>query len=179
MRIGYWDDVAMTGWPAWETEIVDVRSADLAWQERGEKERQRDIGFACLFITHDLSVVEFLADEIPVMYLGQLVEQGSREKIFARPSYPYTQALLAAAPVADPPGHRSRTLVLLGADIPSAMDPPSGCRFHTRCPLAFDRCAAEVPPLLDIAGGTVAFHLVAPDGRGPDVRWADSTGSPA
>ena len=140
---------------------------------------QRDIGFACLFITHDLSAVEYLADEIAVMYLGQLVEQGSRERIFARPAHPYTQALLAAAPVADPPRQRSRTRVLLGDDIPSAMDPPSGCRFHTRCPLAFDRCVAEVPPLLQIGDGAAACHLVDPDGTGPDVRTTNNAGSPA
>jgi peptide/nickel transport system ATP-binding protein len=140
---------------------------------------QRDIGFACLFITHDLSVVEYLADEIAVMYLGQLVEQGSRERIFGRPAHPYTQALLAAAPVADPPRQRSRTRVLLGDDIPSAMDPPTGCRFHTRCPLAFNRCSEEVPALLQITDGTVACHLVLPDGTGPDVRSIDKTGSPA
>ena len=140
---------------------------------------QRDIGFACLFITHDLSAVEYLADEIAVMYLGQLVEQGSREGIFARPAHPYTQALLAAAPVADPPRQRARTRVLLGADIPSAMDPPTGCRFHTRCPLAFERCVVEVPSLLQTGHGTVACHLVAPDGTGPDVRLSDDGGRAA
>ena len=100
---------------------------------------QRDIGFACLFITHDLSAVEYLADDIAVMYLGQLVEQGTREEIFARPAHPYTQALLAAAPVADPGRSASAGRVLLGDDLPSAIDPPSGCRFHTRCPLAVDQ----------------------------------------
>jgi oligopeptide/dipeptide ABC transporter ATP-binding protein len=138
---------------------------------------QRDIGFACLFITHDLSAVEYLSDEIAVMYLGQLVEQGSRERIFDRPAHPYTQALLAAAPVADPARQRSRTRVLLGDDIPSAMNPPSGCRFHTRCPLAFDRCVSEVPRLLQIGDGAAACHLVAPDGTGPDVRSPDTSGS--
>lgn len=135
---------------------------------------QRDIGFACLFITHDLSAVEYLADDIAVMYLGQLMEKGSRERVFARPAHPYTQALLAAAPVADPPQQRSRKPVLLGDDLPSALDPPSGCRFHTRCPLAFDRCTTEVPELLAIGDGTAACHLVNPDGTGPDVRLTDS-----
>ena len=135
---------------------------------------QRDIGFACLFITHDLSAVEYLADDVAVMYLGQLVEKGSRERIFARPAHPYTQALLAAAPVADPPRQRARRPVLLGDDLPSALDPPSGCRFHTRCPLAFDRCTAEVPQLLGIGDGSAACHLVGPDGTGPDVREAPS-----
>ncbi|MDG9674598.1 oligopeptide/dipeptide ABC transporter ATP-binding protein [Micromonospora sp. DH14] len=134
---------------------------------------QRDIGFACLFITHDLSAVEYLADEIAVMYLGQLVERGSRERIFARPAHPYTQALLSAAPVADPVRQRRRQPVLLGDDLPSALDPPSGCRFRTRCPLAFDRCATEVPAQTAIGDGMAACHLVQPDGTGPDVRTAD------
>ncbi|MGA8979739.1 MAG: oligopeptide/dipeptide ABC transporter ATP-binding protein [Pedococcus sp.] len=131
---------------------------------------QRDIGFACLFITHDLSAVEYLADDIAVMYLGQLVEQGTREEIFASPRHPYTQALLAAAPVADPAKQRARTPVLLGDDLPSAMDPPSGCRFHTRCPVAVPRCAEEVPKLRPVGGSTVACHLVEDDGTGPDIR---------
>ncbi|MER7893264.1 oligopeptide/dipeptide ABC transporter ATP-binding protein [Micromonospora sp. NPDC094482] len=134
---------------------------------------QRDIGFACLFITHDLSAVEYLADDIAVMYLGQLAEQGSREQIFTRPAHPYTQALLAAAPVADPVRQRQRQPVLLGDDLPSALDPPSGCRFRTRCPLAFDKCAAEVPPQVEIGGGMAACHLVQPDGTRPDVRATD------
>jgi oligopeptide/dipeptide ABC transporter ATP-binding protein len=131
---------------------------------------QRDIGFACLFITHDLSAVEYLADEIAVMYLGQLVEHGSRETIFASPAHPYTQALLSAAPVADPVRQRSRQPVLLGDDIPSAMDPPSGCRFHTRCPVAVERCVTVVPELRTVGGRTVACHLVDDAGHGPDVR---------
>jgi peptide/nickel transport system ATP-binding protein len=137
---------------------------------------QRDIGFACLFITHDLSAVEYLADEIAVMYLGQLMEVGTREEIFAHPKHPYTQALLSAAPVADPVRQRERTPVLLGDDLPSAMDPPSGCRFHTRCPVAVPRCAEEVPALRTVGGGsTVACHLVAPDGTAPDIRAAGRT----
>ncbi|MDF2144667.1 ABC transporter ATP-binding protein [Knoellia sp. p5-6-4] len=143
---------------------------------------QRDIGFACLFITHDLSAVEYLADDIAVMYLGQLVEQGSREEIFARPRHPYTQALLAAAPVADPGRQRSRTRVLLGDDLPSAMDPPSGCRFHTRCPVAVARCAEEVPALRRSGGASVACHFVHEDGSAPDIRQdqpVTTTGSPA
>lgn len=138
---------------------------------------QRDIGFACLFITHDLSAVEYLADEIAVMYLGQLVEKGSRERIFSHPAHPYTQALLAAAPIADPPRQRARQRVLLGDDLPSALNPPSGCRFRTRCPLAFDRCVTEVPSLLEIGDGNAACHLVQPDGTGPDIRTTDTAGS--
>ncbi|MEV4539198.1 ABC transporter ATP-binding protein [Asanoa sp. NPDC049518] len=131
---------------------------------------QRDIGFACLFITHNLSAVEYLADEIAVMYLGQLMEKGPRSQIFSEPAHPYTQALLAAAPVADPVRQRARTPVLLGDDLPSALDPPSGCRFRTRCPLAFDTCATEVPPHVKIGNGEAACHLVQADGTRPDVR---------
>ncbi|RZU10581.1 peptide/nickel transport system ATP-binding protein [Kribbella rubisoli] len=133
---------------------------------------QRDLGFACLFITHDLSAVEYLADEVAVMYLGQLVEQGPRARIFGNPSHPYTQALLSAAPVPDPAEQRARRPVLLGDDLPSAIDPPPGCRFHTRCPVAVDKCRTVVPVTRTIgeAGHQVACHLVNDDGTGPDVR---------
>jgi oligopeptide/dipeptide ABC transporter ATP-binding protein len=133
---------------------------------------QRDLGFACLFITHDLSAVEYLADEVAVMYLGQLVEQGPRERIFGVPAHPYTQALLSAAPVPDPAAQRNRRPVLLGDDLPSAIDPPSGCRFHTRCPVAVDRCRTAVPEsrVIGEGGHRVACHLVNDDGTGPDVR---------
>jgi peptide/nickel transport system ATP-binding protein len=131
---------------------------------------QRDLGFACLFITHNLSAVEYIADDIAVMYLGQLVEQGPSEQIFAGPAHPYTQALLSAAPVPDPDRQRGRTRVVLSGDIPSAVDPPSGCRFHTRCPVAVARCTDEVPALREVGGRKVACHLVGDDGAGPDIR---------
>lgn len=133
---------------------------------------QRDLGFACLFITHDLSAVEYLADEVAVMYLGQLVEQGPRARIFGAPAHPYTQALLSAAPVPDPTEQRARKPVLLGDDLPSAIDPPSGCRFHTRCPVAIDKCRTVIPEqrVIGEAGHQVACHLVNDDGTGPDVR---------
>jgi oligopeptide/dipeptide ABC transporter ATP-binding protein len=133
---------------------------------------QRDLGFACLFITHDLSAVEYLADEVAVMYLGQLVEQGPRARIFGVPAHPYTQALLSAAPVPDPAAQRARKPVLLGDDLPSAIDPPAGCRFHTRCPVAVDKCRTVVPEsrVIGEGGHQVACHLVNDDGTGPDVR---------
>ncbi len=137
---------------------------------------QRDLGFACLFITHDLSAVEYLADEVAVMYLGQLVEQGTRAQVFDSPRMPYTQALLSAAPLADPREQRSRRRVVLTGDIPSPVDPPPGCRFHTRCPVAVDRCRSEVPALRQVAGRWVACHLVADDGAGPDVRLLGTAG---
>jgi oligopeptide/dipeptide ABC transporter ATP-binding protein len=131
---------------------------------------QREMGFSCLFITHDLSVVEFLADRIAVMYLGRIVESGPTAEIFAEPRHPYTQALLSAAPVADPVRQRERRRIVLGGDVPSPVDPPSGCRFHTRCPLAFDRCRTEEPLLADprTTGHLAACHLVTAD-RVPDA----------
>jgi oligopeptide/dipeptide ABC transporter ATP-binding protein len=134
---------------------------------------QRELGFACLFITHNLSAVEYLADEVAVMYLGQLVEHGPSARIFATPAHPYTQALLSAAPVPDPSRQRGRTRVVLAGDIPSAVDPPSGCRFHTRCPVAVQRCVDEVPALRQAGGRRVACHLVADDGTAPDIATAE------
>jgi len=136
---------------------------------------QRDLGFACLFITHDLSAVEYLADEVAVMYLGQLVEQGPRAQIFGAPAHPYTQALLSAAPVPNPTEQRARKPVLLGDDLPSAIDPPPGCRFHTRCPVAIDTCRTVIPEqrVIGEGGHQVACHLVQDDGTGPDVRTVE------
>lgn len=116
------------------------------------RDLQSDLGFSCLFITHDLSVVEHVSDRIAVMYLGEIVEQGSRDELFMRPQHPYTQALIAAAPFPDPIVQRERRRVLLSGEIPSPMSPPSGCRFRTRCPLAFDRCAEEVPAVQEVGG---------------------------
>jgi oligopeptide transport system ATP-binding protein len=122
---------------------------------------QADLGFACLFITHDLATVEFLAQRVAVMYLGVLVEVAERAELFAHPRHPYTQALLSAAPIPDPVMQRARQR--------SPVDPPAGCRFHTRCPVAVAECAQTVPPLRPVgpAGGLVACHLVAADGTGP------------
>jgi peptide/nickel transport system ATP-binding protein len=131
---------------------------------------QRDLGFACLFITHDLSAVEYLADDVAVMYLGVLAEYGPREQIFDSPKHPYTQALLSAAPLPDPVVQRQRRRVVLSGDIPTPLDPPSGCRFHTRCPVADERSRTEVPALRHVAGRLVACHQVDDAGNGPDVR---------
>jgi peptide/nickel transport system ATP-binding protein len=114
-------------------------------------ELQEDLGLTYLFITHDLSVVRYLADEIAVMYLGQIVEQGAAERIFEDPHHPYTRGLLAAVPSVDPE-RRSAAAQVLG-DVPSPADPPAGCRFHTRCPFAFDRCSEEAPELFAVEGG--------------------------
>jgi len=139
---------------------------------------QRDMGFSCLFITHDLSVVEFISDAIAVMYLGKIVETASRTALFHDPQHPYTQSLLSAAPVPDPASQRSRERIVLGGDMPSPLDPPPGCAFHTRCPVAVDRCRSETPPLVGVTSPDhpVACHLVdARTGR-PDVAAADDAG---
>ncbi|WP_328333175.1 MULTISPECIES: ABC transporter ATP-binding protein [unclassified Streptomyces] len=134
---------------------------------------QRDRGFGCLFITHDLAAVEFLADRIAVMYLGQIVEQAPTAELFADPKHPYTQALLSAAPVPDPVTQRARERIVLSGELPSPHDPPPGCRFHTRCPLAVDRCRTEIPALRTLDGGRqVSCHLVTDDGAAPDASAA-------
>ncbi|MGY0021735.1 ABC transporter ATP-binding protein [Streptomyces sp. cg35] len=138
---------------------------------------QRERGFGCLFITHDLAAVEYLADRIAVMYLGRIVEQAPAAELFADPKHPYTQALLSAAPVPDPAEQRGRSRIVLGGDLPSPLDPPPGCHFHTRCPLATDRCRTEAPALRTLPsaepGGApreVACHLVAEDGTAPNAK---------
>jgi oligopeptide transport system ATP-binding protein len=106
---------------------------------------QRSMGFSCLFITHDLSVAEFLCDRVAVMYLGEIVEVGTRDELFAAPRHPYTQSLLAAAPVPDPVRQRQRSGVRLTGEPASNVAPPPGCSLHPRCPLANERCIAEAP----------------------------------
>jgi len=119
---------------------------------------QEEFGLAYLFVSHDLAVVEHVAHRIAVMYLGRIVELSTRERIFSRPLHPYTEALMAAAPIADPRARRER-LVIEG-DVPSPMNPPRGCHFHTRCPYAIARCRTEDPPLQEVAPGhVVACHL--------------------
>ena len=112
---------------------------------------QREFGLAMLFISHDLSVVEYICDRVIVLYLGKVMEMAPVERLFAAPQHPYSMALLAAAPVADPDAPRRR-MVLTG-DIPSPANPPSGCVFRTRCPFAVDACASTVPPLRQVAPG--------------------------
>ncbi len=121
---------------------------------------QEEFELAYVFVSHDLSVVRHIADEVMVIYLGHAVEIGEREAIFRSPQHPYTRALLSATPVADPTARRER--ILLSGEPPSPFAPPPGCPFHPRCPLAFDRCRAETPPLERKQGRDVACWAVAP-----------------
>ena len=112
-----------------------------------------------LFISHDLSVVRYISDRIAVMYLGEIVEVGAADAIYAAPLHPYTQALMSANP--DPDPHQRRKRIVLQGGVPSPIDPPTGCRFHPRCPLAEARCREDKPEFRDLGGGrSVACHLV-------------------
>ena len=126
-------------------------------------ELQDEFGLAYLFISHGLSVVRHMADEVMVMYLGRAVEQGSRDEIFGNPRHPYTRALLSATPIADPSRQKER--VRLEGEPPSPIHPPSGCAFHPRCPLAFDRCTHERPEAERKGGVDVACFAVDADGN--------------
>jgi len=119
---------------------------------------QAELGLAYLFISHDLGVVEHMADRVAVMYLGRIVEIAGKEQLFASPRHPYTRALISAAPLPDPSARRER--IVLEGDVPSPMTPPSGCHFHTRCPFALPRCRAEYPQLRGEGGShRFACHL--------------------
>ena len=120
---------------------------------------QRDLGIAYLFISHNLQVVRHIADTVMVMYLGKSVEYGPKRAIFDRPAHPYTRALLASTPVLDPKARRER--IALSGELPSPLDPPAGCAFHTRCPYAIERCRVEVPALQQLGEVRVACHRAA------------------
>jgi peptide/nickel transport system ATP-binding protein len=119
---------------------------------------QDELGLALLFISHDLATVEHLTHRVAVMYLGKIVELADRRTLFAEPHHPYTRALLSAVPVPDPTAKRQR--IILTGDVPSPINPPAGCRFHTRCPFVFDRCRSEEPQLRLVGDRhTSACHL--------------------
>ncbi len=117
------------------------------------KDMQDEMGLTYLFISHDLSVVKFISDDVGVMYLGQIVEYGSKDEIFKNPMHPYTEALLSAVPSFDPSLRNSKKRIIMEGDIPSPSNPPSGCRFHTRCPYATDMCREVIPENKELDSG--------------------------
>jgi len=122
---------------------------------------QEKYNLTYLFIAHDLSVVRHISNRVGVMYLGRMAEMGEKEMIFAEPKHPYTQALLSAVPVPNPHIEKNRQRQVLSGDVPSAIEPPSGCHFHPRCPVAFDDCKIVAPAWRRIEDGRwVACHKV-------------------
>lgn len=120
---------------------------------------QQKMGFSYLFISHDLSVVKHISTKVGVMYLGSMVEMAPKEELYSKPLHPYTKALLSAVPIPDPNLKRQR--IILQGDIPSPANPPSGCKFHTRCPYATKRCSEEIPEYRNVGNGHfIACHII-------------------
>ena len=132
------------------------------------KDLQRELGLTYLFVAHDLSVVEHISSRVGVMYLGKIVETATREELYRNPLHPYTQALLSSIPVPDP--RRKGKRIMLKGEVPSPVNPPSGCRFHTRWPMAVDICKQQVPAFEEKRPGHwVACHLVDQSGTLPEI----------
>ncbi|MGW7528902.1 ABC transporter ATP-binding protein [Streptomyces sp. NPDC054783] len=140
------------------------------------KDLQQEYGLAYVFIAHDLGAVRQISTRVAVMYLGTVVETADRDTLYGRAAHPYTHALLSAVPLPDPDAERARERIVLRGDLPSPLDPPSGCPFRTRCPRAADRCAAERPVLRAIASGhEVACHYPEPLAQPPSVSFTEKS----
>jgi oligopeptide/dipeptide ABC transporter ATP-binding protein len=125
------------------------------------EELQSELGLTYLFIAHDLAVVRHISDRVAVMYLGKIVEIADRREVYENPLHPYTKALLAAVPIPDPVLEAQRAHTVLAGEVPSPLNPPSGCVFHPRCPIAVERCRGEIPPLREVTPGHWAACLLA------------------
>jgi oligopeptide/dipeptide ABC transporter ATP-binding protein len=139
------------------------------------KKIQRQKKISMMFIAHDLSVVQHVSDRVAVMYLGRIMEIGGRSKVYGQPKHPYTASLLSAAPVADPNLERTRKRIILQGDIPSPANPPTGCEFRTRCPIAQIRCAEERPALRLVDEVLVACHFPLREGESLLARAASTS----
>ena len=125
------------------------------------EELQAELGLTYLFVAHDLSVVRHISDRVAVMYLGKIVEMTDRQSLYEAPQHPYTKALLSAVPIPDPEIEARREHIVLGGEVPSPLNPPSGCAFHPRCPIAIAQCRGEVPELREVKPGHRAACILA------------------